>query len=142
MREQDEPISTSPTSRGGGPPTVGRDRTWVGKSAMPPADDITEPSRGHLQILSVIQRIPEGRVCTYGRIAEAAGLPRRARLVGRILHDSPLADDVPWHRVINASGRISDRPGGATEQLARLAAEGVEVTACGRVDLGTYLWQP
>jgi len=105
-------------------------------------DDITEPTHVHLQILGVIQQIPEGRVCTYGRVAAAAGLPRRARLVGRILYDSPLADDVPWHRVINASGRISDRRGGTTEQVARLAAEGIEVTACGRIDLATYLWQP
>jgi len=109
---------------------------------MPPTDDMAEPNPAHLQILGVVRRIPEGRVCTYGRIAAAAGLPRRARLVGQILRDSPLADEVPWHRVINASGRLSDRRGGTTGQRARLVAEGVEVTACGRVHLGTYLWQP
>ncbi len=109
---------------------------------MPSDDDIIASNPTHLQILSVVRRIPEGRVCTYGRIATAADLPGRARLVGRILRDSPLADDVPWHRVIGASGRISDRPGGTTGQLARLAAEGVEVTASGRIDMATYLWQP
>ncbi len=111
-------------------------------SAMPSFEDNAEPNPAHLRILSVIRRIPEGRVCTYGRIAAAAELPGRARLVGRVLRDSPLADDVPWHRVVGASGRISERPGGTTGQRAKLAAEGVELTMGGRIDMETYLWRP
>ena len=101
------------------------------------------PNEFHLRVLSVIRQIPEGRISTYGKIAEAAGLPRRARLVGRILRDSPLAADVPWHRVVNAVGRISDRPGkSAGVQHERLTSEGVELSSEGRIDLDAYLWIP
>ncbi len=97
----------------------------------------------HLRILSLVREIPLGRVCTYGVIAAAAGLPRRARLVGRILSDSPLADGVPWHRVIGAAGRVSQRRGtGAQEQIDRLLDEGIEFEDGGRIDLGIYLWEP
>lgn len=97
----------------------------------------------HLRILSVIRRIPPGRVCTYGRIATGAGLPRRGRLVGRILRDSPLADGVPWHRVVGAGGRVSQRHGsGPRVQRDRLLDEGIEFEDGGRIDLGIYLWEP
>lgn len=106
-------------------------------------DDSHSPTDVHLRILSVIRSIPAGRVCTYGRIAEVAGLPRRARLVGQILRDSPLSADVPWHRVVNASGRISERPGsGVNEQRRRLAAEGIPIERGDQIDLTTYLWDP
>ena len=97
----------------------------------------------HLRILNLVRKIPPGRVCTYGVIAAAAGLPRRARLVGRILSDSPLADGVPWHRVIGAAGRVSQRRGtGAQEQIDRLLDEGIEFEDGGRIDLDIYLWEP
>lgn len=100
------------------------------------------PSDSHLRILDAIRRIPPGFVTTYGQVAQAAGLPGRARLVGRLLSDSPLADGVPWHRVINASGRISERGGpGPDRQRRLLAAEGVELDGRGRIDLKTYLWR-
>ncbi len=109
------------------------------------AQENLEPIEAHLRILSVIRSIPIGRVCTYGRIATAAGLPGRSRLVGRILRDSPLAEDVPWHRVVNATGGISDRSGtGPSEQRVRMLAEGITINneSCDRVDLTVYLWEP
>ena len=70
-------------------------------------------------------------------------LPRRARLVGRILRDSPLADGVPWHRVVGAGGRVSRRRGtGAREQRDRLLKEGIEFEDGSPIDLGIYLWEP
>src|SRR5262245_25520043 len=59
------------------------------------------------RILATIRRIPRGRVCTYGDVADVAGLPRRARLVGTVLRQTPSSRDLPWYRVINAGGRIS-----------------------------------
>ena len=110
---------------------------------MKPTLDVTPPTDAHLRILRVIRTIPAGRVSTYGRVAAAAGLPGRARLVGRILRDSPLADDVPWHRVVGSAGRISLRAGGgAKKQRGRLIAEGIEVEPGGRIDLAMYLWEP
>lgn len=90
-------------------------------------------------ILSTVQKIPRGKVSTYGAVADAAGLPRRARLVGTVLRQT--ARRVPWHRVLNASGRISFPKGSEAyiEQRARLEREGV-VFIGGRVDLKRCGW--
>lgn len=80
-------------------------------------------------VRALITAIPAGRVATYGDIAAAAGLSN-PRLVGWILRTD--GADLPWHRVIRASGRPASHLGG--EQLARLRAEGV-LAVDGRVDL-------
>jgi methylated-DNA-protein-cysteine methyltransferase related protein len=92
-------------------------------------------------ILSAVRSIPRGRVCTYGDVADVAGLPRRARLVGTVLRQTPASRDLPWHRVINASGRISFPVGSDAYQRQRtkLEAEGVDFVG-GRVDLQRYGW--
>lgn len=93
------------------------------------------------RIYEVIKRIPTGHVATYGQIAELAGLSRHARLVGYALHGCPR--HLPWHRVINAKGRIS-LPADSTAamtQRRRLAEEGV-VLLGGRIDLARYRWSP
>lgn len=87
----------------------------------------------------IIESIPYGRVATYGQIAELAGLPRRARFVARILSESDDSDELPWHRVVRADGRIAPRPG-ADEQATRLRRERVDVTN-GRIDLKRYGWE-
>jgi len=94
-------------------------------------------------IYAVVRRIPRGRVSTYGRVAALAGLPRRARLVGRALRDLPPDSDVPWHRVLNAAGKISAR-GDALghEDLQAQLLERENVRATGNVvSLERYLWQ-
>lgn len=99
------------------------------------------------RILLVVAAIPEGRVATYGEVARAAGLPGRARLVGRVLRELPAASRIPWHRVVAAGGRIAIRSagddGGPREQIARLRAEGVPLRAGAaalRVDLSGAAW--
>lgn len=92
------------------------------------------------RILETIRQIPRGRVTTYGRVAERAGLPRRARLVASTLRrvDEP---DLPWFRVIGAGGRIvfpPDSPG-FQRQSERLRTEGVIVER-GRIDLERFGW--
>ncbi len=79
---------------------------------------------------------------TYGAIARLAGLPRQARLVGYALHALRPGSTVPWHRVINAAGQIvlGDGSGSATTQRLRLAAEGVDVAAGGRISLKRFGW--
>lgn len=93
-------------------------------------------------IRKVIASIPRGRVASYGEIAVRAGLPRRARLVGRVLREAGPAAKLPWHRVLRADGRIAFPPGSRAfrEQCARLIDEGVAVKA-GRIDLGRHGWQ-
>jgi methylated-DNA-protein-cysteine methyltransferase-like protein len=95
-------------------------------------------------IYTVVARIPRGRVATYGQIARLAGLPRSARFVGYAL--SALTDKaVPWHRVVNARGEVSQRSDGdegAEMQRLRLEGEGVLFDAHGRINLRRYLWEP
>lgn len=104
-----------------------------------------DPSGSWSRIYTVVRRIPAGRVATYGQVAALAGLPRHARLAGYALAGLPDGNPLPWHRVINAAGRISMRqtgPGGAVLQRLRLEQEGVRFDARGRVDLDTFGWKP
>ena len=93
------------------------------------------------RIWQVVAMIPRGRVASYGQIAALAGMPRHARLVGRTLRELPKGSKLPWHRVVNASLKISQRPGtgGHQEQRRRLLAEGVEFT--GERIPKAYLWE-
>lgn len=92
-------------------------------------------------IYAAVERIPRGRVSTYGVIAQVAGLPRRARLVGTALKSVPTARRLPWHRVITSSGRIAfpESSDAFALQRSRLAREGVQLVS-GRVDLSRYGW--
>ena len=107
------------------------------KRARPPAISQSVPE----SILAAVRRIPRGKVCTYGNVAEVAGLPRRARLVGTVLRQTPAARGLPWYRVINAGGRISFPVGSEAyaRQRHKLETEGV-VFVGGRVDLRRYGW--
>jgi methylated-DNA-protein-cysteine methyltransferase-like protein len=103
------------------------------------------PSTSYQKIYAAIRRIPQGRVATYGQIAEVAGLPRQPRLVGYALFHQEVESGVPWHRVVNAQGAISYSPARQqADQLQRvlLEAEGVVFNAGGRIDLKQYRWQP
>ncbi len=95
------------------------------------------------RIWETIRDIPRGTVASYGQVAEIAGIPRGARQVGYALRNLPAGHDVPWHRVLQASGRIAFPKGsrGYREQRKRLQEEDVAVLS-GRVDMQTYRWQP
>lgn len=95
------------------------------------------------RVLSVISAIPYGKVTNYGTVALLAGRPRAARQVGGLLYSLQGSDiDIPWHRVINASGGISTFKVGSGElQVALLRQEGVEVVDK-KVDLKKYGWHP
>lgn len=94
-------------------------------------------------IYAAVASIPPGRVATYGQVAEEAGLPRRARLVGTALKNLAGDSGIPWHRVVNARGEISDRPrpDAVTEQRVLLEDEGVVFTSAGRIDLNRFGWR-
>ena len=95
-----------------------------------------------LLILAVVVTIPFGKVASYGQVAALAGLPKHARLVGRVLSRMDDSSEVPWHRVINVQGRISlsrldDL--GFNEQQARLLSEGV-VIKNGKINFKDFGW--
>lgn len=93
-------------------------------------------------IKRAVAAIPAGHVCSYGRVAEMAGLPGRARLVGTVLAEHSGADALPWHRVLRADGRLAFAAGSRNFELQRkrLKAEGV-ATSKGRVNLARFGWQ-
>ncbi len=99
----------------------------------------------HERVYAVVCTVPPGFVTTYGDVAAVLGSPRAARQVGwalSALRGSPRADVVPWQRVINAQGRISARGDvfRATEQQARLEAEGIVFSEAGTCDLEGHRW--
>jgi methylated-DNA-protein-cysteine methyltransferase related protein len=129
------------------------------------------PSDSYKRIYAVVSRIPKGRVATYGQVAALARLPRQARLVGYAMHALP-ADGyprgkpassarrapsregsgtlpgfpryVPWHRVVNAAGKISIRGDGLGHdelQAQLLGREGVRFVK-DAIPLTRYRWKP
>ena len=97
------------------------------------------------RVLCVVTRIPRGKLATYGQIADLIGAWGCARQVGWALRRLKLPSDVPWHRVVNAQGRISmslSREGSDWIQRELLMAEGIPVDERGRLPLRQFLWQP
>jgi methylated-DNA-protein-cysteine methyltransferase-like protein len=96
------------------------------------------------RIYAVVSRIPRGRVANYGQVAALAGLPRQARLVGYALRVLPADTGVPWHRVVNAQGKVSPRGDGLGHeelQAAMLRREGVRFVG-GAIPLDRFQWRP
>jgi len=104
------------------------------------AEHASDPGEYIEAVLELVERIPPGRVMSYGAIAEylASRFQRgSARRVGRImaLHGG----SVPWHRVVNAAGRTP--PGHEVQARRKLAAEGVTFRG-ERVDIAAHGWFP
>lgn len=100
-----------------------------------------EPDLNH-RIWQVVAAIPAGKVATYGGVAKQAGLARAARRVGSALRGLPADTRIPWHRVINAQGKISLPQGSDAHrvQRERLEAEGVCFRGNGSIDLREFGW--
>lgn len=99
----------------------------------------------YLQIYAVVGRIPRGRVATYGQVANLAELAGQARLVGYALSALPESSALPWHRVINARGQISERSTGlGRESLQRvlLRKEKIHFDGKGIIPLSRFRWRP
>ncbi len=95
------------------------------------------------RILATVCEIPEGRVASYGQVAEIAGVPRGARQVGYALKHLPKGSDVPWHRVVTSSGKLAFERGSRSYRRQVQALKGENVTVIGgRVSMPQYRWQP
>ena len=95
--------------------------------------------------MQAVCRIPRGQLATYGQIADLIGAYGCARQVGWALRRLKLPSTVPWHRVVNAQGRISmslSREGSDWIQRELLMAEGIPVDAEGHLPLRQFLWHP
>ncbi len=114
-----------------------------------PKDDISaivdELDEFSDRVYWLVQQVPEGEVATYGQIATLAGSARAARAVGNLMRTSYANGvELPWWRIINASGKISlkgdlHRPALQRELLEK---EGIEFRASGRCDLESLRWSP
>lgn len=95
------------------------------------------------KVISIIKKIPKGKVATYAQIAKLAGKPQGVRGVVWILHSSSGTNDLPWFRVINSKGRISFPSMSESElrQRAMLEHEGVEFGEGNVIDLKVFQWK-
>jgi len=93
-------------------------------------------------VWQVVQGIPRGHVLTYGEVARLAGMSRAARRVSQAMRRAPRGMTLPWHRVVNAQGKISfpEDSSGYREQKDRLEEEGV-VFIKGQIDLDRFGYQ-
>jgi methylated-DNA-protein-cysteine methyltransferase-like protein len=93
-------------------------------------------------VWQVVAGIPRGHVLTYGEVARLAGMSRAARRVSQAMRRAPRGLKLPWHRVVNAQGKISfpEDSSGYRQQRERLEDEGV-VFIKGKIDLERYGYQ-
>lgn len=101
----------------------------------------------HIKIWQTVQAIPFGYVASYGQIADLAGLPGRARLVGKALASAPKdgwrGRNVPWYRVLNSQGKISFPMGSELfERQKSLLQDEQVVIINSRVKLKEFQWSP
>ena len=98
------------------------------------------------RIYEIVRQIPQGRVATYGQVAELSNLAGKARVVGYALYRVDMqTSDIPWQRVVNAKGEISLSPlrfGTDYLQRSLLENEGISFSDTGKIDLRKYLWRP
>jgi methylated-DNA-protein-cysteine methyltransferase-like protein len=95
------------------------------------------------QIWTMVGRVPPGKVANYGLIADLAGLPGRARMVGTMMQYAPDEMNLPWYRILKSNGQLAFKPGSnmAHKQTGLLQEEGVLVFN-NRVNLKQFLWHP
>lgn len=94
------------------------------------------------KVYEIVEKIPKGKVATYGQIAAILGTPRSARVVGWAMKAAP--NHLPCHRVVNKSGELSPFYvfGDQAFQRALLEKEGVTFTSKGTIDMKKHLWSP
>ena len=99
----------------------------------------TDDVNWYKSVWKVVSEIPSGHVLTYGEVARLSGMPRAARRVSQAMRRAPRKMNLPWHRVINAQGKISfpEDSNGWVRQKERLESEGV-VFLKGKIDLEKF----
>ena len=96
------------------------------------------------KIFDIVRQIPEGKVSTYGLIAQKIGEKFSARVVGYALNNAHLAEDIPAHRVVNRNGLLTGKhhfnPSSLMQTL--LENEGIDVKDDKILDFKEKLWNP
>lgn len=115
------------------------------KKARTKKRGVAHPDSVRQKIYAAVRRVPRGKVATYGQIAEIAGLQGHARQVGYAMAALHASSALPWHRIINAQGRVSMRSAGAGSTIVQrqlLEREGILFDEGGRVSLARDRWKP
>jgi len=99
----------------------------------------TDEGNWYQNVWKVVSEIPSGHVLTYGEVARLSGMPRAARRVSQALRRAPSGIKLPWHRVINAQGKISfpEDSSGWQKQKNLLEGEGV-IFLKGKINLERF----
>lgn len=94
------------------------------------------------KVYEVVQKIPSGKVSTYGQIAFLCGSPRASRAVGYALHNNKNPDEIHCYRIVNRHGNLAESFafGGIEQQKILLELDGITVSEEYKVDLKAYLW--
>ncbi|MHA1383916.1 MAG: MGMT family protein [Candidatus Helarchaeota archaeon] len=100
--------------------------------------DLSKMTDFQRKVLQITQRIPKGKVATYGLIAEVLGARRYSRAVGNALNKNPYPIKIPCHRVIRSDGYIGGFAKGTEKKEELLKNEDVEIIK-GKIDLSKYL---
>jgi O-6-methylguanine DNA methyltransferase len=79
------------------------------------------------KVYTLLQKVPKGRVTTYGALAKAVGRPRASRAVGNILNANPYAPIVPCHRVVKSNGEVGGFASGTDKKIKILEKEGIDI---------------
>ncbi len=109
--------------------------------ADPSVNEPQSQASAYTRIYNIVSQIPPGQVATYGQVAKIEGRVT-ARMVGYAMSALDSKRDIPWQRVLNSQGRLSDRKGGGgfDHQRRRLEEEGVFFNAKGSVDFDQSGW--
>ena len=103
-------------------------------------DTMRRMSSFYEQVYDIVEKIPYGRVTTFGHIARMIGRPKMARFVGYASNNQK-SWHLPWHRVVFKDGSLCGEPFRA-QQYQALKSEGVKFTRDKRVKIDDFLWHP
>jgi methylated-DNA-protein-cysteine methyltransferase-like protein len=94
-----------------------------------------------LKVFRCVEKIPQGRVMTYGQLAALCGAAWAAWEVGQIAHFGPT--ELPWHRVVSKKGYLANGyPGGKEHHKKMIEVDGIVVDSKYRIDIDRLLWFP
>lgn len=84
-------------------------------------------------IYTILSYLDKGKLTTYGQLASQAGFPHHSRHVGKVLSKLPKDTRLPWHRVVNAQGKLSLKGESFMRQKALLEKEDIKVNEEGKI---------
>lgn len=92
------------------------------------------------KVLTLVAKIPPGKLMTYTSLAKAAGIPRAVRYIGTILGSNELLITIPCHRVVRSDGSMGGYRGGLEQKMKLLAHEHITLKNNRVINLSQHLF--